>query len=161
MGFIPDEDPDFMEFLYHYPIIGPKGHLAPWDFNVYDLGWTAFHLGMLSGWQALTARGVSLNMMLGHIFFPTPGQAVGRHWHTSGGSPGFVQGVIRSPYFVPVSLLLGTYAVGRGYVKTSGTHGGAYSVPGGSVTYGPGVYGSDPMGEFRQGVRGFFSLFGF
>jgi len=65
-----------------------------------------------------------------------------------------------TPLLIPVTIAT---AAAVGYVATSDVHGGV--IPGvtsmGGV--GPGYYQntSDPMGEFEEGVRGFFSFFGF
>ena len=56
------------------------------------LWWNIVLVGAASAWHAATrGRGVGVNMMLGELFYPQPLTLHGGHWHTHGGSPGFIQ----------------------------------------------------------------------
>ncbi len=59
----------------------------------------------------------------------------------------------------PLAAVVIATAAGVGYVATADVHGGAIAM--GNPSYGPGVYGSDPMGEFEEGASGAMNfLFG-
>ncbi len=104
------------------------------------------------GWGALAASVHGWNL----LFSPhnaswisgTQAFKVASHW-------------MMTPAMLPVAAIASTAAVGVGYAATSDVHGGAFSVPGGAMSYGPGIYGSDPMGEFEEGASGAMNfLFG-
>jgi hypothetical protein len=60
------------------------------------LWWNIVLVGAGSAWHAATnGRGVGVNMLLGELIYPQPRVSVGRHWHSSGGSPGFIQETFR------------------------------------------------------------------
>jgi len=81
------------------------------------------------------------------------------------GQYSFVSGgaAVRSVGFlaasVPLAAVVLATAAAAGYVATADVHGGAIAM--GNPSYGPGIYGSDPMGEFQEGVAGFWAMLGF
>jgi hypothetical protein len=100
--FFPGKGPTPSEFWKRRPF-GPKFTLNPFEMDAYDVGWMIAHAGSLAYWTHKTGMGVSLNTLLGGIFFETPGISTtsfsGRaHWHTTGASPTFTGGVARSQF---------------------------------------------------------------
>jgi len=59
----------------------------------------------------------------------------------------------------PLAAVVVATVAAAGYVATADVHGGAIAM--GNPSYGPGIYGSDPMGEFEEGASGAMNfLFG-
>ncbi len=60
---------------------------------------------------------------------------------------------------VPLAAVVVSTAAAVGYVATADVHAGAIAM--GNPSYGPGIYGSDPLGEFEEGASGAMNfLFG-